>query len=160
MTNSASPLGALLCFDVYAVNLAFGRVYKPLLEPLGLTYPQYLVLLTLWSRDGQTVGHIGAGLGLDSSTLTPLIKRLEAAELVTRTRDPQDERRVIVSLTGRGRNLQSEASHVTACIAKATGLTAPEIVQLQSTLAKLRTALHDGVEGPAPAGPARKGPRQ
>ncbi|WP_265502801.1 MarR family winged helix-turn-helix transcriptional regulator [Paracoccus beibuensis] len=158
MTNSASPLGALLCFDVYAVNLAFGRLYKPLLEPLGLTYPQYLVLLTLWAQDGQTVGQIGAALGLDSSTLTPLIKRLEGADLVSRVRDVQDERRVIVSLTERGQDLQSQSTHVSACVAQATGLTAPQIVQLQSTLAKLRSALHDGVEGPAPAGPARKGP--
>lgn len=158
MKKKLSPLGALLCFDVYAVNLAFGRAYKPLLDPLGLTYPQYLVLLTLWAQDGQAVGQIGAELGLDSSTLTPLIKRLEAAGLVTRARDAQDERRVIVSLTGQGRDLQAQSAHISSCIAKATGLQANEIMQLQSVLAKLKDGLHEGGEGTAPAGPANKGP--
>lgn len=141
--SSPSPLGALLCFDVYAANLAFGRIYKPLLEPLGLTYPQYLVLLTLWSQDGQSIGQIGSGLGLDSSTLTPLVKRLEAAGLVTRKRDTRDERRVIVSLTPAGQDLNDRSDHVVHCVTEATGLTPAERDQLQAILRKLRAILQE-----------------
>ncbi|MBM3605418.1 MAG: MarR family transcriptional regulator [Alphaproteobacteria bacterium] len=137
----ASALGAMICFDIYAANLAFGRIYKPLLEPLGLTYPQYLAMLTLWSSDSQSVGQIGCALGLDSSTLTPLVKRLELAGLVTRTRDQEDERRVIVSLTKRGRSLQAQSQHVNACVTAATGFSLDDAGQLQALLGRLRTAL-------------------
>lgn len=138
---TASPLGAMLCFDVYATNLAFGRVYKPLLDPLGLTYPQYLVLVTLWAGDSQSIGQIGASLGLDSSTLTPLIKRLEAAGLVTRCRDPKDERRVIVSLSREGRDLQAQSDHLHECILRATGLDTDGATRLQQMLSRLRCSL-------------------
>jgi DNA-binding MarR family transcriptional regulator len=131
----------MLCFDVYAVNLAFGRIYKPLLDPLGLTYPQYLVLMTLWGQDALSVGQIGIKLGLDSSTLTPLIKRIEASGLVTRTRDPNDERRVIVSLTGQGAALQSLSANISSCVAETTGLSMPELIQLKSMISKLRDAM-------------------
>lgn len=131
----------MLCFDVYAVNLAFGRIYKPLLDPLGLTYPQYLVLMSLWGQDAQSVGQIGAGLGLDSSTLTPLIKRIEATGFVVRARDPLDERRVIVSLTDQGRALQSQSGHISSCVVEATGLSVPELLQLKSMIRRLRNSI-------------------
>ncbi|MDN5569112.1 MAG: MarR family transcriptional regulator [Paracoccus sp. (in: a-proteobacteria)] len=140
-TPTKSPLEAMLCFDVYAVNLAFGRIYKPLLDPLGLTYPQYLVLLSLWGQDAQSVGQIGAGLGLDSSTLTPLIKRIEATGFVVRARDPLDERRVIVSLTDQGRALRSQSAHIHSCVAEATGLSMAELSQLQSMVRRLRNSI-------------------
>lgn len=131
----------MLCFDVYGVNLAFGRIYKPLLDPLGLTYPQFLVMMTLWTDDSLSVGGIGDKLGLDSNTLTPLIKRLELASLVTRQRDSRDERRVIVSLTEKGRALQDKSGHVQTCATGATGLTMAQIADLSSRLRKLRESL-------------------
>ncbi|WP_378942221.1 MarR family winged helix-turn-helix transcriptional regulator [Paracoccus sp. R86501] len=139
--NDDTPLDRMLCFDVYAVNLAFGRIYKPLLEPLGLTYSQYLVLMSLWGQDDRTVGQLGAGLGLDSSTLTPLIKRIEAAGLVTRNRDPQDERRVIVTLTDQGRALQTHAAHIRSCVREETGMSVEELLQLQAMIRKLRSSI-------------------
>ncbi len=145
--NVASPLSALLCFDVYATNLAFGRVYKPLLEPLGLTYPQFLVLLTLWSANDQSIGQIGSALGLDSSTLTPLVKRLEAAGMVTRRRDSQDERRVIVSLTSKGRSLEKQSGEVLACASDTTGFTLEEMQALQVQLLRLRQSLNSTQAG-------------
>lgn len=139
MTQPA--LARMLCFDTYAANLAFGRVYKPLLDPLRLTYPQYLVLLALWQQDGMTVGEIGAELGLASSTLTPLIKRLETAGLLTRARDTEDERRVHVSLSASGRALESRAAHIPGCVAQATGLSRDEFQALHDSLVRLRCAL-------------------
>src|SRR5918993_3722365 len=97
--QSSARLSRMLCFATYSAGLAFTRVYKPLLELLGLTYPQYLVMVVLWEKDGLTVSEIGEQLFLDSGTLTPLLKRLQAAGLVERGRDPKDERQVRVSLT-------------------------------------------------------------
>src|ERR1700748_2322746 len=91
-----------LCFSLYATSMAINRTYKPLLDQLGITYPQYLVLSALWEEDGRTVGAIAERLSLVSSTITPLVKRLEAASLVTRTRGARDERQVLVALTDRG----------------------------------------------------------
>lgn len=145
--SSPSPFDAMLCFDVYAANLAFGRVYKPLLDPLGLTYPQFLVMLSLWTEDGQSVGRLGARLGLDSSTLTPLIKRLEAASLVTRLRDTRDERRVLVSLTRQGAALRSEADRVLSCVTENTGLDDRPARALRDQLRQLRQALQQPLEG-------------
>lgn len=136
-----SALHLMLCFDAYALNLAFGRIYKPLLEPLGVTYPQLLVMLSLWAEDAQSVGAIGERLGLDSSTLTPLIKRLEAADLVTRKRDSRDERRVIVSLTDRGAQLHDRTDHVLACVTDATGLNERERKQLRELMQRVRHKL-------------------
>lgn len=146
-SSSPSPFDAMLCFDVYAANLAFGRVYKPLLDPLGLTYPQFLVMLSLWMADGQSVGRIGETLGLDSSTLTPLIKRLEGASLVTRLRDTRDERRVLVSLTPQGAALKSEADRVLTCVTRNTGLESDTARQLRGQLRQLRRALQQPLEG-------------
>ncbi|SEQ35635.1 MarR family winged helix-turn-helix transcriptional regulator [Thalassovita taeanensis] len=131
----------LLCFEVYAASHAFNKLYKPLLEPLGLTYPQYLVMVALWGRDGQSVSEIGAALELESSTLTPLIKRMEQAGLVQRQRDAEDERRVRVSLTDRGRALEAQAAHVPVCAGQATGLEFEQIEALRQQIADLRKAL-------------------
>ena len=134
---------AMLCFDIYTLQQAFGQLYKPLLDPLGLTYPQYLVMVLLWAEDGQSVGQMGRRLGLGTGTLTPLIKRLEQSGLVRRQRDDMDERRVFVRLTDTGRALKEPASRVPACVAEATGLTAEQIEHLRHTLARLRAAISD-----------------
>lgn len=107
-----SPLDAQLCFALYAASHAMNRVYKPLLDPLGLTYTQYLVLLVLWERDDVTVKDLGARLFLDSGTLTPMLKRMEATGLIRRRRDPADERLVRISLTDAGTALRSEAVRI------------------------------------------------
>lgn len=149
-TPSPVPLADMLCFDVYALNLAFGRAYKPMLEPLGLTYPQYLVLVTLWAEDRQSVGQIGAALGLDSSTLTPLLKRLEKAGLLRRLRDADDERRVLISLTSDGHAMRQRAGTVSACMAEAIGMTLAEARQMQHGLARLRTSLQAAIDNGGP----------
>src|SRR5947209_6616566 len=105
-------LGDQLCFAVYSTAHAFNRFYKPLLERLGLTYPQYLVMLVLWERDGVAVKDIGERLFLDSGTLTPLLKRMEQAGLVKRTRSSEDERQVLVALTAQGQALKDKARAV------------------------------------------------
>lgn len=110
-----------LCFAVYQANHAFTAAYRPLLEPLGLTYPQYLVLLLLWERDGLAVKEIGARLGLDSGTLTPLLKRLEGAGLVARARDTADERQVRITLTPKGRAMEAEAAAIFPALACRAG---------------------------------------
>ena len=137
----SDPLNEMICFDVYAANLAVGRLYKPLLDELGLTYPQYLALMILWEKDGRTVGEISGILGLESSTLTPLIKRMEATGLVIRRRDEKDERRVHVFLTEAGRQIENERYRLTQCVADATGLSFDEFVQLQGLLRKMRKAI-------------------
>ncbi|WP_029350436.1 MarR family transcriptional regulator [Bosea sp. 117] len=105
-------LNNFLCFAVYSANHAFNRVYKPMLDQLGLTYPQYLVMLVLWRADGQTVGQIGERILLETNTLTPLLKRMETAGLVRRTRDAQDERQVRIHLTEKGRALHEQAQRI------------------------------------------------
>ncbi|PXW73340.1 MarR family transcriptional regulator [Blastomonas natatoria] len=106
-----------VCFPLYAATNLLNRLYGPVLKPLGLTYPQYLVMLVLWEDEPQTVGSLGARLYLDSGTLTPLLKRMEAAGLVSRTRDAEDERRVLIGLTEQGRALRADALHVPETIA-------------------------------------------
>ena len=134
--------GRMLCFDIYATNLAFGRVYKPLLDPLGLTYPQYLVMVTLWGAEGPlSVKSIGQTLSLDSGTLTPLLKRLDAAGLVTRMRNPDDERGTLISLTASGRQMQERARHVPEAIRKATGLGMEDLERLRREITGLRDRL-------------------
>ncbi|WP_412048609.1 MarR family winged helix-turn-helix transcriptional regulator [Hoeflea sp. Naph1] len=132
---------SMLCFDIYATHHAVGQVYQPLLSGLGLTYPQYLVMLVLWDGDGVTVGDLGQRLGLASSTLTPLVKRLESQGLVARTRDAVDERKVRVHLTKVGRAMEGRASHVPACVAEAFGLSTDEFSTLHAMLVKVRKAL-------------------
>ncbi|MCO6409999.1 MarR family winged helix-turn-helix transcriptional regulator [Hoeflea alexandrii] len=132
---------SMLCFDIYATHHAVGQVYQPLLSKLGLTYPQYLVMIVLWEQDRQTVGQLGERLDLASSTLTPLIKRLESQGLVSRKRDAADERKVRVLLTPAGIALEQEASHVPGCVAEAFGLSVEQFAQMHSLLGQLRRAL-------------------
>lgn len=114
-------LDGQLCFAVYSAAHAFNRAYRPLLGPLGLTYPQYLVMLVLWEGDGQTVKAIGERLLLDSGTLTPLLKRLQGMGLIERVRSVEDERQVIVHLTQAGRELRERAKHIPAAMGCALG---------------------------------------
>ncbi|MBP0446257.1 MarR family transcriptional regulator [Roseomonas sp. SSH11] len=137
----------MLCFSLYAANHALTRVYKPLLEPLGLTYPQFLVMLSLWAEDGLTVGQIGDRLFLESNTLTPLLKRLEAAGLVARARDARDERVVRVRLTPAGRGLREGAEAIPGCILQASGLEAQEATRLREEVERLRRALETSGAG-------------
>jgi len=136
--NEWLQLDGQLCFALYSASLATTRLYKPLLEPLGLTYPQYLALLVLWEHGDQSVGALGEKLFLDSGTLTPLLKRMEAAGWLTRTRAADDERRVVVSLTPAGRALRQRARVVPQQLAAATGCTASELVTLTQRLQALR----------------------
>jgi MarR family transcriptional regulator, organic hydroperoxide resistance regulator len=139
--EDALRLGEFLCFAVYSAHHAFNRVYKPLLDELGLTYPQYLVMVLLWEQDDQTVGSLGEKLFLESSTLTPLLKRREALGHVKRTRDPVDERQVRVRLTDKGRAMREKAREIPGCILEASGLEIDEFRRLQSEIIALRTAL-------------------
>ncbi|WP_439491816.1 MarR family winged helix-turn-helix transcriptional regulator [Bosea sp. (in: a-proteobacteria)] len=138
---SGPKLSEFLCFALYSASHAFNRLYKPLLDELGLTYPQYLVMVTLWERDDRTVGEIGEQLFLESNTLTPLLKRMEAAGLVSRSRDPADERQVRLRLTGEGRTLLDKARSVPPCVLEATGLTAEQARELTDQIGALRTTL-------------------
>lgn len=143
------PASDLLCFSVYATAHAFMRAYRPLLAPLGLTYPQYLVMVVLWERNARTVKEIGEALSLDSGTLTPLLKRLEAAGHVSRSRDESDERRVVVRLTPRGDALRAEAAGIPAALGCVMGLDVSAIRGLRHQLADLRLRLETGDEGEA-----------
>ncbi|MGY4102589.1 MarR family winged helix-turn-helix transcriptional regulator [Nocardia sp. R16R-3T] len=130
-----------LCFPLYAASRAMTAAYRPKLAQLGLTYPQYLVMLALWERDGRSVGDICHALSLDSGTLSPLLKRLEAAGLIERRRSAADERRVDIQLTERGRALRAEACGIPAEMAESCGLSAAEVVALRETLRRLTHAL-------------------
>ena len=139
---SAPDVGAMLCFSIYAAGHAFTQLYRPLLDRLGLTYPQYLVMVTLWNRDGQNVKELGRTLFLDSSTLTPLLKRLDAAGLITRTRNPRDEREVLLHLTPAGQALKGEAADIMRCVEAAVGQDGQTIDALRTTLDAIRDRLH------------------
>jgi DNA-binding MarR family transcriptional regulator len=130
-----------LCFALYSASLAMTKVYKPLLAPLGLTYPQYLVMLALWEHDGQSVSALGDRLALDSGTLTPLLKRLETQGRISRERDAEDERRVLVRLTAAGRDLKVEARRIPREIGRASGCELTEIMELTRQLTAMRDAL-------------------
>ncbi len=131
----------MLCFAIYGAAHAFTRAYKPLLDPLGLTYPQYLVMLILWAEDDLPVKTIGERLGLDSGTLSPLLKRLEQAQFVKRMRDKQDERQVKILLTPKGDALRTEASGVMQAVGSATGCSLQEVEVLRESLQGLRRRL-------------------
>lgn len=133
-----------LCFALYAASRAMTAAYGPLLEGLGLTYPQYLVLLVLWERDGERVSRIGERLQLDSATLTPLLKRLEARGLVARRRSAADERVVEVFLTAEGKRLRRRAAEVPPRAFARSGLTGPELARLRATLQDLTRRLRAG----------------
>jgi len=135
------PLDQQLCFSLYGASLAINRAYKPMLDALGLTYPQYLVLSTLWEMDRQTVGVIAERLSLEPSTITPLVKRLEQAGFVARERDPADERRVHVSLTNAGRDLQPSTACLTQTLLERSGLTVAQLIDLNTRVQALRDAV-------------------
>ena len=146
MSEPIEPCEALkldnqLCFKLYAASRAVTRAYKPMLDELGLTYPQYLAMLVLWEQDGVMVSELGDRLSLDSGTLTPLLKRLEAAGLVARIRDVQDERRVHVSLTAAGRKLKARAARIPGCVLSATQCSIPELISLTQQVQALRQRL-------------------
>ena len=131
----------MLCFALHSTAHAVHAAYAPLLQPLGLTYPQYLVLSALAARYGQSVSGIGADLRLESNTLTPLLKRMESAGWVTRRRDSRDERQVRVSLTEEGHNLADRTSGIPRAFAERTGLTLDQVIDLRDVLAVLRDRL-------------------
>ena len=130
-----------LCFALYSTSLAMTRVYKPLLDELGLTYPQYLAMLVLWERDGLMVSELGERLYLDSGTLTPLLKRLEASGLITRIRAVEDERRVHITLSAAGRKLKTRAAKIPGCILSASQCSIPELILLTQQVQALRERL-------------------
>ena len=137
---------ALLCFGLHAASRAMTAVYRPLLEELGLTYPQYLVMLLLWEDEPRLVKELGLTLELDSGTLSPLLKRLEAAGLVRRERRVTDERAVEVTLTPEGSALQERARHVPRAIERATNLSEKEIEDLRLRLSDLRSSLRRALD--------------
>jgi len=137
----AASLPQFLCFAVYSTNLAFGRAYKPFLDEIGITYPQYAALIALNELGNQTVSELGEKLFLESSTLTPLLKRLEASGFVTRQRDAEDERQVRINLTEAGRAVFEKAFCTRAPVIEATGLDYDAFVRLQRDLITLRDNL-------------------
>lgn len=141
LPEEALLLDNQLCFALYSASLAMTKLYKPLLEPLGLTYPQYLVMLVLWEQDGLGVSELGERLFLDSGTVTPLLKRMEAAGLLRRVRATDDERKVRIELTPEGRKLRTRGLRVPACVAEATRCALPELLALNTQLRELRTSL-------------------
>ncbi|MCD4853621.1 MarR family transcriptional regulator [Arthrobacter sp. AK01] len=143
--SDAPRLRHQVCFALYSASKAATAVYRPVLEDLGLTYPQYLVMLVLWEQEPRSVRDLGAELGLDSGTLSPLLKRLEALGLVERRRSAEDERRVDVVLTDAGTALSARAQAVPQRLADAAGLSADEIEQLHATLGKLTAALNSSL---------------
>jgi MarR family transcriptional regulator, organic hydroperoxide resistance regulator len=142
--GTATPrLDAQLCFALYSASLAMNKVYRRLLKPLAITYPQYLVLMVLWEGESLSVSEIGGRLFLDSATLTPLLKRLETSGLVTRQRSRDDERHVVISLTVRGKNLQAKAAGLQESVACATSCTPVALKHLQAQLQDLRAQLSE-----------------
>ena len=153
MTDPSAPpascdnlrLDNQLCFALHSTSLLMTKVYKPLLQALGLTYPQYLAMLVLWQRDGLTVGEISTRLLTDPGSLTPLLKRLEAEGLLSRTRSREDERVVIVELTAQGRALRDKARDIPQCVLGASGQTLEQLRTLQANLLALRGHLQDSL---------------
>jgi len=131
----------LLCFSTYTASHAITRIYKPFLDDLGVTYPQYLVLVALWEQDNQTVGGLGRMLHLESNTLTPLLKRLESMGILQRQRDSKDERQVRVALTGTGKEMRKRAARIPECVKQVTGMELTELQRLQKEITRLRTHL-------------------
>ncbi|KWS22546.1 MarR family transcriptional regulator [Pseudomonas syringae] len=134
-----------LCFALYSTSLMMTKVYKPLLQALGLTYPQYLAMMVLWERDGLTVGDVSTRLLTDPGSLTPLLKRLEGEGFISRTRSKEDERVVLLHLTVQGRELQQKALTVPGCILSSSGLTMEKLRDLQAQLLELREHLHQSL---------------
>lgn len=141
--NNPLPLDDQLCYAIYSAGMAIQRVYKPLLDDLGLTYPQYLALNVLWREDKLTVGSIAERLALESSTLTPLLKRLEAAGLLRRTRNPANERQVVVALTDKGRELRSRAGCLADALLSSSGQSPAHLNQINRDVRELRDAIYE-----------------
>jgi len=135
------PLDHQLCFSLYATSMAINRAYKPQMDALGITYPQYLVLHALWEEDARTIGAIAERLALESSTVTPLVKRMEAAGLMTRTRNPADERQVQVRLSERGRALREDCGCLGETLVARSGMTLDQLDQLNRQVQSMRDAL-------------------
>lgn len=136
------PLDDQLCYAVYSSGIAIQRIYKPLLDRMGLTYPQYLVLNVLWREDGQTVSGIAERLALESSTLTPLLKRLESVGFLQRTRNPDNERQVVVALTEQGRRLRATAGCLGQSLLEASGQSPADLAELNRQIRQLRDAIY------------------
>jgi DNA-binding MarR family transcriptional regulator len=141
VTKSPLELGEFLCFAIYSAGHAFNRVYQPLLKELELTYPQFIAMVVLWGQDGQTVGELGESLFLQSNTLTPMLKRLEALGYIKRSRDSADERQVRIHLTETGRKLHLQASDVVRSVRDATGLQDRQMKDLVRDVDALRRKL-------------------
>ncbi|MFK3778145.1 MarR family winged helix-turn-helix transcriptional regulator [Agrobacterium sp. NPDC089420] len=139
--ESLLRLDQQICFALYGAAHAFTRAYKPLLDPIGLTYPQYLVMMALWEKQTSTVKALGEMLGLDSGTLSPLLKRLEQAGLITRKRGTVDERQVLVAMTPKGADLKKEGVKIMAAIGGATGCGLEELAQLRDRVNALKDRL-------------------
>lgn len=135
------PLSEHLCLWIYGTNLAIQRIHKVVLDELGITYPQYLVLNLLWQRDHQPVGELASQLRLEASTVTPLLKRLEAGGYLTRVRNPEDERQVLIGLTDKGRELRGSAGCVSANLARRSGMSASELHELNARIRELHDRL-------------------
>jgi len=142
--SSELKLAEYLCFAVYSTNLAFGKVYRPILDELGLTYTQYVTIIALYEQDNQTVHGLGDNLFLESNTLTPILKKLESLGYLERARDPQDERQVRVSLTKNGRRLREKAFSIN--LGDACALTPDAFTKLQSEIVTLRSNLVKAIE--------------
>ncbi len=140
-SNESLLLDNQLCFALYSTSLAMTKLYKPLLAKLGMTYPQYLVMLALWQQNQQSINALGAHLHLDSGTLTPLLKRMELSGWLTRQRDPQDERRVTIALTPAGRKLKAQAKKIPDCVVAASQCALPKLTALTRQLQALRGQL-------------------
>ena len=148
MTESP-PLPQMLCFALYSANHAMQAAYKPMLDSAGLTYPQFLVLTLLWAEDDQAMSRIGAALHLESNTLTPMLKRMEAAGLVARSRDPGDERQVRLTLTAAGHALRHETAGFPRAIGEKTRMTGEALDALRTSIVTLRDILREGEKGQA-----------
>jgi DNA-binding MarR family transcriptional regulator len=140
-TGTLYPLDSQLCFSVYGLYIAINRTYKPFLDELGLTYPQYLVMSALWEDDGLTVSGIGVRLSLESSSITPLVKRLEAMGLVVRRRGTEDERQVFVELTDSGHAVREKTGCLADALAAHSGMQSAELENLNDQVCKLRDSL-------------------
>lgn len=141
MKAGVPPLSDFLCFAVYSANLAYGKAYKPILDEIGITYTQYLAIVALWEEDHQTVGGLGDTLFLESNTLTPILKRLEAMGYLTRRRSAEDERQVLISLTDAGRALREQGLEMD--LVAATGLSPEEFSAMRRGIVKLRDNLRE-----------------
>ena len=141
MADAPLPLESQLCFAIYSAAIAINRVYKPMLDKLGVTYTQYLVLSTLWEKDGLTITAIADRLGLEPSTITPAVKRLESAGFVARQRSAADERQVQVHLSKKGRDLHAKTGCLTDALLRHSGFTVPEMIELNRKVHLLRDGM-------------------